>query len=94
MMKHCLHDPEQEKEFDGQFTIYSCEFDNGERAKGNLGFIRIGEDGKIMLLLCVSCMNQIEGQILSPLFAEAIRHDKRIPEIVLNALKKNKVVND
>jgi len=94
-MKHCLHDPEQEKEFNGQFTVYSCEFDNGKRATGNYGFIQIGEDGKVFLFLCQSCMEQLRGQILSPLIVEAMRHDKRIPKIILESIKdKDKGLKD
>jgi hypothetical protein len=73
-MRHCLPDPEAEKNTgSGYFSIFSCEFDSGKRAKGGGETIRIGEDGKIMLLLCESCLEQLRGQILRPIVVEALR---------------------
>lgn len=86
-MKHLLPDPEMEKNIGHGITVYSCEFDSGKRANGNAAFIRLGEDGRVYLLMCASCIEQLRGQILSPLFVEAIQHDKRIPEIVLETIK-------
>lgn len=73
-MKHLLPDPEQQKEIGGGFTVFSCEFDSGERANGNTAIIRLGEDGKIVLFLCASCIEQLNGQVLSPLFLEAMKN--------------------
>lgn len=86
-MKHMLPDPEAEEEFNNQFTVFSCEFDSGKRAQGYTGIIRLGEDGKIMLLLCASCMEQLNGQVLAPLFVEAMKHRRELPEYVLNIKK-------
>jgi hypothetical protein len=87
MMKHCLPDPEQEKNFDNQFTVYSCEYDSGKRSTGVHTFIRLGEDGKVFLFLCESCLEQLNGQIIRPLLIEAMRNDKSIPAIILDSIK-------
>ena len=77
-MKHCLPDPVAEERLMGRFTVFSCEFDNGRRASGTGGVIRLGEDGKIMLFLCQSCLEQLNGQILHPIVLEAVRSDPKL----------------
>ena len=54
-MKHLLRDETQEKELDNFFTVYSCELEDGRRTNSGIRMIRLGEDGKIMLLMCESC---------------------------------------
>jgi hypothetical protein len=86
-MKHLLPDPKVEKEIGNGFTVFSCQFDSGERANGNTATIRLGEDGKVMLFLCQSCIEQLNGQVLAPLFVEAMKHRRERPEYVLNIKK-------
>jgi hypothetical protein len=71
-MKHMLPDPEANEQGDGYLTFYSCEFDDGKRVR-NSDLIRLGEDGKICLMLCQSCLEQLNGQILRPLVLESLK---------------------
>jgi hypothetical protein len=92
-MKHCLPDPKASEEFGGYLTVFSCEFDDGKRSSGQGTILRIGEDGKIMLFLCHSCLDQLRGQILSdvlhPIIMNAIRQDKELLQELFHAsLKK------
>jgi len=82
-MRHCLQDPKAEERVGGYFTVFSCEFDNGERATGNSQIVRIGEDGKIMLFLCQSCLQQLENHFLHQLALEAMRNDPKLLEALM-----------
>jgi hypothetical protein len=83
-MKHCLPDPKAEEQMGGgYFTVFSCEFDNGKRATGNSQILRIGEDGKIMLFLCESCLKQLQGQFLYQLALDAMRTDHKLLEALI-----------
>jgi hypothetical protein len=70
-MKHCMVDYEAGQRTGFRVIVYSCEFDNGKRARRNI--VRIGECGQVALYLCDSCMEQLKGQILSPLIVEALQ---------------------
>ena len=78
-MRHCLPDPEALEQFGGYITAaYSCEYDTGKRARDP--FVRLGEDGRVMFLLCESCRSQMIAQVLEPLIMGVLRN--RLPEIV------------
>jgi hypothetical protein len=83
IMRHCLPDPKAESEMSGYYTVFSCEYDNGKRSKGTEQITRIGEDGKVMLLLCHSCLDQLRGQALRDVVVEAIKgnHPKLQPTL-------------
>ncbi len=94
-MKHILPDPEQEKKLDNQFTVFSCEFDSGVRANGNTAIIRLGEDGKILLFVCSSCLEQLKGQILGDFVSNVLHNDKEFKNMFVEAtIGKNKVSNE
>ena len=61
-----------EKGFDGKFIVYSCEFDGGKRVR-HADPLRLGEDGKIMLFLCQSCLAQANEFVMRPIIHEAVK---------------------
>jgi len=90
-MKHCLPDPKAAEMFGDYFTVFSCEYDSGDRSTGKEESLRIGEDGKIVLLLCHSCLDQLRGQILYPMILHAIKSDPKLfQELVSGAIKAQK----
>lgn len=85
-MKHLLRDETQEKELDNFFTVYSCELEDGRRTNSGIRMIRLGEDGKIMLLMCESCHEQLVGQILAPLVIDAMKDSGELKKAVMDLL--------
>jgi len=94
-MRHCLPDPEAEERNGGYFTVFSCEFDSGKRVRNAETIIRIGEDGKIMFLLCESCLQQLKGQFFHDLALEAMRTKNRfLVRLMIRAMRISKAEKD
>lgn len=58
-----------EEKFGRDVKIFSCEMENGSRVRKNM--LSLG-NGNIVFFPCISCMAEIESQILKPLVADAI----------------------